>query len=68
MLKNKHGVTKEFYALMVIRAQQIRSRTTEYEDKESKLGSLRVLKNDINRTFVDLKLFRDGGELAQTLE
>lgn len=68
MLKNKHGVTKEFYGMMVARAQHIWSRPNEYEDKESKLSSMKVLKNDISRTFVDLKLFRDNNELAQALD
>lgn len=46
----------------------MRSRLVEYDDKESKLASLKVLKNDINRTFVDLKIFRDNNEFAQILE
>lgn len=68
MLKNKHGVNKEFYALLLARSQNMRSRLAEYDDKESKLASLKVLKNDINRTFVDLKIFRDNNEFAQILE
>ena len=46
----------------------MRSRLVEYDYKESKLASLKVLKNDINRTFVDLKIFRDNNEFAQILE
>jgi hypothetical protein len=68
MVKNKHGVNKYFYTLLVHRAQHIKQRLVEYDDKESKLDSLKVLKNDINRTFVELKLFRENNEFAQTLE
>lgn len=30
LLKNKHGVTKEFYSLLLSRSQHIKSRLAEY--------------------------------------
>lgn len=68
MCRNRHGITKNFYQLLVMKANHIRNSAIEYIDQGGKIDSLHVLRNDINRTFVELKLFRDTTDMGQQLE
>lgn len=51
-----------------MKANHIRNSAIEYIDQGGKIDSLHVLRNDINRTFVELKLFRDTTDMGQQLE